>query len=102
MTLQSWQVAACWYCDKQPPLTEKQTMKTLNEKAMRVLEGSIPELASGAVRQAYIRALASGSTVVEVIDGQLVESRPDGSHKVLKTLPPAIPVKPGSKRRMRT
>lgn len=77
-------------------------MKTLNEKAMRVLEGSIPELASGAVRQAYIRALASGSTVVEVIDGQLVESRPDGSHKVLKTLPPAIPVKPGSKRRIRT
>ncbi|SEJ69662.1 hypothetical protein SAMN04244572_04934 [Azotobacter beijerinckii] len=76
-------------------------MKTLNEKAMRALESSIPELASGAVRQAYIRALAAGSTVVEVIDGQLVESRPDGSRKVLKTLAPAIHVTPGSKRRVR-
>jgi len=76
-------------------------MKALNEKAMCVLESSIPELASGALRQAYIRALAAGSTVVEVIDGQLVESRPDGSHKVLKTLTPATPVTPGSKRRVR-
>jgi len=75
-------------------------MKALNEKAMRVLENSIPELASGALKQAYIRALAAGSTVVEVIDGQLVESRPDGSRRVLKKLAPAIPVTPGSKRRV--
>ncbi len=76
-------------------------MKELNEKAMRVLESSIPELASGAVRQAYVRALASGSTVVEVINGQLVESRPDGTRKVLKQLPPPIHVQPGSRRRVR-
>lgn len=76
-------------------------MKELNEKAMRALESSIPELASGAVRQAYVRALASGSTVVEVINGQLVESRPDGSHKVLKQLAPPIHVQPGSRRRVR-
>lgn len=76
-------------------------MKELNEKAMRALESSIPELASGAVRQAYVRALASGSTVVEVINGQLVESRPDGTRKVLKQLPPPIHVQSGSRRRVR-
>lgn len=76
-------------------------MKTLSEKAMRALENSIPELASGAVKQAYVRALAAGSSVIEVIGGQLVESQPDGSHKVLKTLAPPIHVKPGSKHRVR-
>jgi hypothetical protein len=45
-------------------------MKTLNEKAMRALENSIPELASGAVKQAYVRALAAGSSVIEVIGNQ--------------------------------
>lgn len=76
-------------------------MKTLNEKAVRALEKNIPELAAGAVKQAYVRALAAGSSVVEVMDGQLVESRPDGSHKVLKAIEPPIHVKPGSKRRLR-
>lgn len=76
-------------------------MKELSERTMRALEERIPELASGAVKQAYVQALVSGSNVLEVINGQLVESHPDGSRKVLRSLAPALRVKPGSKRRIK-
>ncbi len=72
-------------------------MKTLNEKSMRNLEGLIPELAEGAVKQAYLNALALGNTVIEAVNGQLVEFYPDGSSKVIKDLPKAIPAVPGQR-----
>lgn len=73
-------------------------MTNLNEKSMSFLENRIPELAEGAVKQAYCKALASGRKVVEAVNGQLVESAPDGSQKVLKKLHAPIPVTPGQKR----
>lgn len=73
-------------------------MKTLNEKSMSFLENRIPELAEGAIKQAYCKALSSGRNVVEAVNGQLVESRPDGTVKILKTLHAPIPVTPGQKR----
>lgn len=46
--------------------------------------------------------MAHGSYVLEVLDGQLVEPHPDGSHRVLKALPEPITVPAGSKRRARS
>ena len=66
-----------------------------DEKSMRFQEACIPELAEGAVKQAYYNSLAAGCKVLEARDGQLVESSPDGSVRVIRALPEAIPVTPG-------
>lgn len=73
-------------------------MKKLDEKAMSYLEKRIPELAEGAVKQAYCKTLTSGRRVVEAVNGNLVESRPDGSFKVLKALTAPTAVVPGQRR----
>ena len=64
----------------------------LSEEAMSFLEEHIPELADVAFKQAYWSALASGSSVLVSENGDLVEVFPDGKHKFIKQLPPAIPV----------
>lgn len=76
-------------------------MKKLNEKTMSFLENRIPELAEGAVKKAYCKTLASGNRVVEAVNGQLVESRPDGTRKVIKTLPKPVAVTPGQRKMRR-
>lgn len=73
-------------------------MNQLDENSMSNLEKRIPELAEGAVKQAYCKTLASGRRVIEAINGQLVESSPDGTTRVLKPLPAPTPVIPGQKR----
>lgn len=73
-------------------------MKNLDEETVLNLERRIPELAEGAVKQAYSKALASGRKVVEAVDGQLIESHPDGSSKVLRQIQAPIPVSPGQKK----
>lgn len=73
-------------------------MKKLDEKSMSFLEQNIPELAEGAVKQAYYKTLASGRKVVEAVNDQLVESRPDGTTRVIKTLPTCTAVIPGQKK----
>jgi len=73
-------------------------MENLDEETVRNLERRIPELAEGAVKQAYSKALASGRNVVEAVDGQLIESHPDGSSKVLKKIQAPIPISPGQKK----
>lgn len=69
-------------------------MRELNEKTMQYLESRIPELAEGAVKKAYCKTLASGNKVLEAVNGQLVECRPDGSTRVIKPLPKPIAVSP--------
>ena len=73
-------------------------MRKLDEKDMSYLEGRIPELAEGAVKQAYCKTLISGRRVVEAVNGQLVESHPDGSIKVLKKLEAPARVAVGQRR----
>ena len=72
-------------------------MKKLDEKNMSVREDRIPFLAEDAVKKARAKTLTSGRNVVEAVDGKLVETRPDGSRKVLKTLSLPISVTPGQK-----
>ena len=70
---------------------------SLTESNIAFLEKRIPELADGAVKQAYVNALASGSSVLMAKAGQLIESRPDGSERVLRPLPAAMKVHPGKR-----
>lgn len=69
----------------------------LSEKALDFLEKRIPELAEGAFKQAYLAALASGSSVLVSENGSLVEVFPDGHRKFIKKLSSWIPVKRGQK-----
>ncbi|HXW53640.1 MAG TPA: hypothetical protein VEL47_06010 [Myxococcota bacterium] len=69
----------------------------LNEKEMTYLEEHIPELAEVAFKQAYWAALASGSSVLMSENGNLVEISPDGTRKIIKPLPKATPVIPGTR-----
>ena len=70
-------------------------MKKLTEKAMSTQENRIPALAENAVKQARSRTLASGRSVIEVKDGQLVETLPDGSVNLIRSLTPPTKVTPG-------
>lgn len=71
-------------------------MITFNEKTMQNLEAEIPKLASGATKQAYLEALATGSSVVKVIENQLIEYFADGTFTVLKNLEAPTKVEAGS------
>lgn len=70
-------------------------MKKLSENDMRVMEERIPFLAEDAVKKARTKTLQSGRNVVEAVDGKLVETRPDGSRKVLRSVSAPIHVVPG-------
>lgn len=69
----------------------------LTEEAITYLEEHIPEMAELALKQAYWNALASGHSVLISENGKLVEIFPDGKKKFIKSLPPRIPVTPGTK-----
>lgn len=72
--------------------------KVLDERAMQLAEALIPELAEYALRRAYVRALALGGAVLEAIDGKLIETSVDGSHRFISDLPLPTPTRPGTKR----
>jgi hypothetical protein len=76
-------------------------MKKLNEKTMTSRENRIPQLAEDAVKKARTKTLSSGRSVVEAVDGKLVETHPDGSRKVLKSLGTPIHVAPEQRIRKR-
>lgn len=57
------------------------------ELGMKRKENRIPQLAENAVKQARTRTLAVGRSVIEAVGGQLVETHPDGTRKVLKSIP---------------
>jgi len=73
----------------------------MNEATISYLEEHIPELADAATKQAYWQTLASGDSVVELENNQLVEVFPDGSRNVIKTMPPAVSVMRGQKMRLK-
>lgn len=70
--------------------------KPLSEESMLTLEQQIPLLASGAVAQARVRALAAGQKVLMVRDGWLVEESADGSIRWLRQMPAGRKVTPGT------
>ena len=56
------------------------------------LEKFIPLLANGAVKKAYLDALSSGNSVMEVIDGTIYEVFADGTKNKIKDVAPYIKV----------
>lgn len=56
------------------------------------LEEFIPLLAKGAVKKAYLDALSSGNSVLEIIDSTIFEVFSDGSRKKIKDVAPNISV----------
>lgn len=70
---------------------------SLPEESIRFLEEHIPDLAEGAIKQVYWRALASGNNVLECKDGFLVEVHPDGTRKTLKRVKPPAKVTIGQR-----
>jgi hypothetical protein len=69
-----------------------------NEQSMQYLEEHIPDLADAAFTQAYWQALATGSSVLKVEQGEIIEVFPDGSRKLIKKIHSLIPVPLGKKR----
>ncbi|MBM3191802.1 MAG: hypothetical protein FJZ63_04030 [Chlamydiae bacterium] len=65
---------------------------SISEEAMLFLEEHIPDLAAIAVKQAYWQALASGSSVLMCEGENLVEIHPDGTKRIIKKLPPPVPM----------
>jgi len=56
------------------------------------LEAFIPLLAKGAVQKAYLDALSSGNSILEVTDNAVYEVFADGSRKKVKDVAPYIRV----------
>ena len=56
------------------------------------LEKRIPLLAKGAMEKAYLDALSSGNSVLEVINDAIYEVFADGSKKKIKDVAPYIKV----------
>jgi len=61
----------------------------------------VPAKAAKATRRAYAKARRSGSSVMEIREGQLVETLPDGNINVLKKAAPRVKVETGVKVRLR-
>jgi hypothetical protein len=62
--------------------------QTLVDELVSRLEEKIPAMVKGAISTAYINALAAGLTVMEVMDGMLVETTADGQHKAIRLAKP--------------
>lgn len=69
----------------------------IQEQAILFQEKHIPDLVLTATKQAYWRALAAGSSVLERENDYLVEVFPDGSRKLIKPLPPHVPTQLGQR-----
>lgn len=69
----------------------------MDEKTIEFLEDHIPEMAEAAVVQAYWMALSSGCKVLQVEKNNLIEVSPDGTKRIVKSLPPTISITKGQK-----
>ncbi len=65
------------------------------------LEKQIPLLAKGAIKKAYLDALSSGSSVLEVIDDAIYEVYADGTKRKIKDVAPSIKVDISKKIKLR-
>jgi len=62
------------------------------EKELDFLEAKIPELAGSATKKAYLDALSRGCSVMEVVDGQIVSTAPDGTQTFIKKAKPMVKI----------
>lgn len=67
----------------------------LNDELVSRLEEKIPAMAKGAIKAAYINTLAAGLSVMEVMNGMLVETTNEGLHKIIRVAKPKHKVASG-------
>lgn len=67
----------------------------MSEEEIQYLEEQIPELAKEAVRQPYLQALASGSSVLIAEDGEIREVFPDGTKRTVEKIAPFVEMQKG-------
>jgi len=70
----------------------------MSEESMQRMEAQIPELAGSAVKRAYLQALTTTGKVVEARNGELVETHPEGTVRVLRSIAKPFAVTIGTKR----
>jgi hypothetical protein len=66
-----------------------------DESALQALEARIPELAEQALHRAYQQALDTAGSVIEAVDGCLVETSIDGQQRLIRTLKAPLMVQVG-------
>lgn len=55
-----------------------------SDETLDFLEEQIPTLAQSAVTVAYWEALSAGLSVLQVEEGHLIETSPDGTRRIIK------------------
>lgn len=73
-------------------IEESKQKITYDDEMIDYLEKYIPILAEVTTKAAYLQALASGSSVLIVRNGYIVEMYPDGVERIIKKLLPPTPV----------
>lgn len=74
------------------------THSSMSEESMLCMEARIPELASNAVKLAYLQALTTNGKVIEARKGQLIATTADGAVRVIRSIAPPTSVRVGEKR----
>lgn len=74
------------------------TPSQMSEESMQRLEARIPELASSAVKRAYLQALTTSGKVIEARGGQLIETTAEGKVRVIRSIAKPVAVTIGTKR----
>lgn len=69
----------------------------LTEKEIQNLEEKFPYIAQTSAKQAQWETLSSGSSVLMVEDGEIIEMFPDGRKVLIKKIEPHISLKKGTK-----
>lgn len=70
----------------------------MSEESMLRMEASIPELASNALKLAYLQALTTSGKVIEARKGQLIETTAEGAVRVIRSIAKPTAVRLGEKR----
>lgn len=70
----------------------------MSEESMLRMEARIPELASNAVKLAYLQALTTSGKVIEARKGQLIETTAEGTVRVIRSIAKPTAVRLGEKR----
>lgn len=78
-------------------VNSKSKKMKLTEKEIQNLEEQFPYIAEASARQAYWEALSSGSSVLVVENGEVVEVFPDGRREIIEKVEPDILIKKGTK-----
>jgi len=64
----------------------------MTEQTLTQLEQEIPKIANRAFRDARSKALASGCSVHESVNGEIIETSPSGTTRVIKMVRTGIAV----------